>query len=209
VSSRSSFRQPRDPVTRMGVTNRELDRVREDRLVRVLERAVRKIAPALRWLAFGGSECSGERNAFALRALLPGIQTFVLAVRRFIDRGRCTSNGSARRRAPHVCELACGSPPNPVTIEAYSLPGESRSFRMAPAGRYSRPRTAVAYADTVDRSSTPSVGSGHGALAVRERVGSGSAYRWPERALPVQARPSVERVGFAATRPSRFKRPKA
>jgi len=119
----------------MGVTNRELDRVREDRLVRVLERAVRKIAPALRWLAFGGSECSGERDAVALRALLPGIQPFVLAVRRFIDRGRCTSNGSARRRAPHVCELACGSPPNPVTIEAYSLPGESRSFRMASAGR--------------------------------------------------------------------------
>jgi hypothetical protein len=35
----------------MGVTNRDLDRVREDRVVRVLERAVRKIAPALRWLA--------------------------------------------------------------------------------------------------------------------------------------------------------------
>jgi hypothetical protein len=87
-------------VTRMGVTNRELDRVREDRLVRVLERVVRKIAPALRWLAFGGSECSGERDAFALRALLPEIQPFVLAVRRFIDRERCTSNGSARRRAP-------------------------------------------------------------------------------------------------------------
>ena len=35
----------------MGVTNLDLDRVREDRLVSVLERAVRKIAPALRWLA--------------------------------------------------------------------------------------------------------------------------------------------------------------
>lgn len=35
----------------MGATNRELDHVRADRVVQLLERAVHKIAPALRWLA--------------------------------------------------------------------------------------------------------------------------------------------------------------